>query len=360
MDDLGTDISVMFADTGPLAQALAGFEPRDGQRQMAAAVSGAIERGGTLLAEAGTGTGKTLAYLIPAILSRQRALVSTGTKNLQEQIFFKDLPTLREALGVPFTATLMKGRSNYLCLHRFQTFEVATSDGLFEQPERAVFLPVIQEWARTTTTGDRAELRDLPEDLPLWKEISAEADTCLGTECPRYGDCYVTLMRQRAAESDVVIVNHHLLCADASVRTSAFGEVIPACATLVVDEAHQIEDVATQYFGVAVSNSRADDLVRDGERMLATSSFEPRQAEDLARALTRVSTFSHGFFTGLSLARSANPGDARARYTADTLGELAEDGVALMGALDRLEATLSADFGGNRCQGSGAAIRVRN
>jgi len=341
MDDLGTDISVMFADTGPLAQALAGFESRDGQRQMAAAVSGVIERGGTLLAEAGTGTGKTLAYLIPAILSRQRALISTGTKNLQEQIFFKDLPTLRDALGVPFTATLMKGRSNYLCLHRFQTFEVATSDGLFEQPERAVFLPVIQEWARTTTTGDRAELRDLPEDLPIWKEISAEADTCLGTECPRYGDCYVTLMRQRAAESDVVIVNHHLLCADASVRTSAFGEVIPACATLVVDEAHQIEDVATQYFGVAVSSSRADDLVRDGERMLATSSFEPSQAEDLARALTRVSTFSHGFFTGLSLARSANPTDTRARYTADTLGELAEDGVALMRALDRLEATLA-------------------
>jgi ATP-dependent DNA helicase DinG len=348
-------IEDVFADTGPLAQALAGFETRDGQRQMAAAVSGVIERGGTLLAEAGTGTGKTLAYLIPAILSRQRALVSTGTKNLQEQIFFKDLPTLRDALGLPFTATLMKGRSNYLCLHRFQTFEVSSSDGLFEQPERAVFLPVIQEWAKTTTTGDRAELRDLPEDLPLWKEISAEADTCLGTECPRYGDCYVTLMRQRAAESDVVIVNHHLLCADASVRKSAFGEVIPACATLVVDEAHQIEDVATQYFGVAVSNSRADDLVRDGERMLATSSFEPRQAEDLARALTRVSTFSHGFFTGLSLARSANPGDARARYTADTLGELADDGVALMGALDRLEATLAVISAGIGDQGSGMA-----
>jgi ATP-dependent DNA helicase DinG len=348
-------IDSVFADTGPLAQALAGFETRDGQRQMAAAVSGVIERGGTLLAEAGTGTGKTLAYLIPAILSRQRALVSTGTKNLQEQIFFKDLPTLRDALGLPFTATLMKGRSNYLCLHRFQTFEVSSSDGLFEQPERAVFLPVIQEWAKTTTTGDRAELRDLPEDLPLWKEISAEADTCLGTECPRYGDCYVTLMRQRAAESDVVIVNHHLLCADASVRKSAFGEVIPACATLVVDEAHQIEDVATQYFGVAVSNSRADDLVRDGERMLATSSFEPRQAEDLARALTRVSTFSHGFFTGLSLARSANPGDARARYTADTLGELADDGVALMGALDRLEATLALISAGIGNQGSGMA-----
>jgi ATP-dependent DNA helicase DinG len=345
-------IESVFADTGPLAQALPGFEPRRGQQKMAAAVAAVIERGGTLLAEAGTGTGKTLAYLIPAILSRQRALVSTGTKNLQEQIFFKDLPTLRDALGLPFTATLMKGRSNYLCLHRFQTFEVSQSDGLFEQPERAVFLPVIQEWAKITTTGDRAELRDLPEDLPLWKEISAEADTCLGTECPRYGDCYVTLMRQRAAESDVVIVNHHLLCADASVRTSAFGEVIPACATLVVDEAHQIEDVATQYFGVAVSNSRADDLVRDGERMLVTSSFEPRQAEDLSRALMRVSTFSHGFFTGLSLARSANPTEARARYTADTLGELADDGVALMGALDRLETALAL-VSGMRDAGSG-------
>jgi ATP-dependent DNA helicase DinG len=334
-------IESIFSEDGPLAATLPGFEPRNGQQKMAMAVAGAIERGGTLLAEAGTGTGKTLAYLIPAILSRQRALVSTGTKNLQEQIFFKDLPTLREALGVDFTATLMKGRSNYLCLHRYQTFEVAQSDGLFEQPDRAVFLPVIQEWVKTTTTGDRAELRDLPEDLPLWKEISAEADTCLGTECPRHGDCYVTLMRQRAAESDVVIVNHHLLCADASVRKSAFGEVIPSCATLVVDEAHQLEDVATQYFGIAVSSSRADDLVRDGERMLATSSFEPRQAEDLARALTRVSTFSHGFFTGLSLARNPATADARARYTADTLGELVEDGVALMGALDRLEATIA-------------------
>jgi ATP-dependent DNA helicase DinG len=334
-------IESIFSEDGPLAATLPGFEPRNGQQKMAMAVAGAIERGGTLLAEAGTGTGKTLAYLIPAILSRQRALVSTGTKNLQEQIFFKDLPTLREALGVDFTATLMKGRSNYLCLHRYQTFEVAQSDGLFEQPDRAVFLPVIQEWVKTTTTGDRAELRDLPEDLPLWKEISAEADTCLGTECPRHGDCYVTLMRQRAAESDVVIVNHHLLCADASVRKSAFGEVIPSCATLVVDEAHQLEDVATQYFGIAVSSSRADDLVRDGERMLATSSFEPRQAEDLARALTRVSTFSHGFFTGLSLARNPATAEARARYTADTLGELVEDGVALMGALDRLEATIA-------------------
>jgi len=340
-EDLGTDISIIFSEAGPLATALSGFEPRDGQRRMAAAVADTIERGGTLLAEAGTGTGKTLAYLIPAILSRQRVLVSTGTKNLQEQIFFKDLPTLNDALGVPFTATLMKGRSNYLCLHRFQSFEAEESDGLFERPEKAVFLPVLQEWARTTRTGDRAELRDLPEDLPLWKEISAEADTCLGIECPRYGDCYITLMRQRAAESDVVIVNHHLLCADASVRKSAYGEVIPSCATLVVDEAHQLEDVATQYFGVAFSNYRVDDLLRDAQRLLATTSVEPQQAETLARALTRVSMHAHGFFTGLSLGRVQNPTEARARYTADAFGEHSADALALIRSLEGLEATLA-------------------
>src|SRR5436190_15754494 len=258
-----TAVAAVLADEGPLARHVEGYEPREGQRAMAAAVADVIENGGTLIAEAGTGTGKTLAYLIPAILSGRRVLVSTGTKNLQEQIFFKDLPSLREALNKPFSATLMKGRSNYLCLHRFETHRDKES---FDSFERSVFLPIISEWAQQTTTGDRAELRDLPEDLPLWKDIAADAETCLGTECPRFGDCFVTLMRQRAAESDVVIVNHHLLCADAQLRKSAYGEVIPSCATLVVDEAHQLEDVATQYFGIAVSNFRLDDLVRDVER----------------------------------------------------------------------------------------------
>jgi ATP-dependent DNA helicase DinG len=315
---------------------------------MAAAVAATIESGGTLLAEAGTGTGKTLAYLIPAILSRQRVLVSTGTKNLQEQIFFKDLPVLREALGVPFTATLMKGRSNYLCLHRWETYrdgvEGNTSVGgrLIESGDR-VLLPVIEEWAKETQTGDRAELRDLPEDLPLWKEIAAEADTCLGTECPRYGECFLTLMRQRAAESDVVIVNHHLLCADASVRQGAFGEVIPSCSTLVVDEAHQLEDVATQYFGVSFSNFRVDDLVRDGDRVLGAAGFDARLTEEVARALRHVGDHARVFFSALALARVANPGasDVRARYTAEAMTEYGEDGLMLAGALEGLEASLA-------------------
>ena len=201
---------------------------------------------------------------MPAILSRQRVLISTGTKNLQEQIFFKDIPALRDALGVPFTATYMKGRANYLCLHRLD--QLNEGDPI-ESGGGAVFLPIIRDWAATTETGDRAEIEDLPEDIAFWNEVSATAETCLGTECPRYDDCFVTRMRQRAAESDVVIVNHHLLCADAAVRKHAFGEVIPACSHAIVDEAHQLEDVATQYFGFSVSTYRVEELARDIERL---------------------------------------------------------------------------------------------
>src|SRR5881392_372902 len=168
---------------------------------MAVAVARAFAAGGVLLAEAGTGTGKTLAYLVPAILSRQRVLISTGTKNLQEQIFFKDLPVLREALGVPFTATYMKGRANYLCLHKLDQLNEGLGPAAHD-----VFLPMIHDWSKRTETGDRAELEDLPEDLPFWNEVAATAESCLGTECPRYDECFVTRMRQRAAESDLVIV----------------------------------------------------------------------------------------------------------------------------------------------------------
>src|SRR5215510_425959 len=347
VSELRLVVETTFADDGPLVRAVDQFEPRAGQRAMAASCADTLENGGVLLAEAGTGTGKTLAYLIPAILSRQRVLVSTGTKNLQEQIFFKDIPALREALGVEFTATLMKGRSNYLCLHRWESYrdgvEGGTSAGgrLIEAGDH-VFLPVIQEWARTTTTGDRAEIRELPEDVALWKDISAEADVCLGTECPRYGDCFVTLMRQRAAESDVVIVNHHLLCADASVRQSAYGEVIPSCATLVVDEAHHLEDVATQYFGVSFSSYRVDDLVRDAERMLGTASFNARQSRQIGAALMRVMDGSRQFFSGLSVARTIHPAaDPRVRYTSDSMLEHGEDGLTLAGALEDLEQALA-------------------
>ena len=326
-------VGAAFAPGGALGRAVDGYEPREGQRRMAAAVAATIASGGTLLVEAGTGTGKTLAYLIPAILSRRRLLVSTGTKNLQEQIYFKDLPALRSALGVPFTATLMKGRSNYLCRHRFEQYRAGDAADVF-------LLPMLSDWAATTETGDRAELRDLPEELPAWKEVAADADTCLGTECPQHADCFVTRMRQRAAESDVVIVNHHLLCADAAVRRGDFGEVIPSCSTLVVDEAHQLEDVATQYFGVAVSNYRLDDLLRDGEQVLprAGHALPHQHLDELQKALTRVADRTRIFFSSLLLAPRR---EDRARYTAESIEAHADEGLMLAGALEGFEATLA-------------------
>jgi ATP-dependent DNA helicase DinG len=240
----------------------------------------------------------------------------------------------------------MKGRSNYLCLHRWEIYKDSVEHGisprLIESGDR-IFLPILKDWAASTTTGDRAELRDLPEDLPLWKEIAAEAETCLGQDCPRYGDCFVTLMRQRAAESDVVIVNHYLLCADAAVRHSTFGEVIPSCSTLVVDEAHQLEDVATQYFGLAVSNYRVDDFIRDAHQMLASAGLtNPRQREEIARGIGRVDERSRQFFSGLAMARTqGGGGEARARYTPETIGDHLEAGLMLVGALEALEAVLA-------------------
>ncbi len=259
-------------DSGRLEQSLDAFEVRPAQRAMADAVARTLEDGGVLLAEAGTGTGKTLAYLIPAILSGRRVLLSTGTKNLQEQIYFKDLALLREAVGVPFTATCMKGRGNYLCLHRFESLKAAAAGAgdarLFGESAVETFLPIVEAWAAETGTGDRAELADLPEDLPFWSEIAATSENCIGTECPRHEACFVTRMRQRAADSNLIVVNHHLLCADAAVRQSAYGEVIPECDLAVVDEAHQLEDVATQYFGLAVSTYRVADLLRDASRLI--------------------------------------------------------------------------------------------
>jgi ATP-dependent DNA helicase DinG len=342
LKSLRARVDGVFSPGGALARSLPGFEPRRSQISMANAVADAFEHGGVVLAEAGTGTGKTLAYLAPAILSGQRTLVSTGTKNLQEQIYFKDVPALRAALGVPFTAACMKGRSNYLCLHRLDRLSEGPSGG----PAHDVFLPIFREWSGRTETGDRAELEDLPEDLPFWNEISATAETCLGAECPRYDDCFVTRMRQRAAESDVVIVNHHLLCADASVRQNAYGEVIPACAHAIIDEAHQLEDIATQYFGFSVSTYRIEDLARDIERQIEAGRIESRKsADEIAGALGQLREYARDFFAQLSFAHRADGrtrGEERVRATVATLRETAGAAGELSGALDFLESRLGA------------------
>lgn len=329
----------VFGAGGTLARALPDYEPREGQATMAAAVADVFERGGVLLAEAGTGTGKTLAYLVPAILSRQRVLVSTGTKNLQEQIFFKDIPTIRATLDVPFTATYMKGRNNYLCLHRVDQIQ---NDG--GPLSHDVFLPIIRKWAATTETGDRAELEDLPEDLPFWSEVSATAETCLGAECPRFDECFVTRMRQRAAASDLVIVNHHLLCADAAVRQNAYGEVIPAFSYAIIDEAHQLEDVATQYFGYSISNYRLEDFARDVERFAASGAVAERKDQDeIARAVTRLRDHARAFFSELAFAHRTDErlrGEERVRASEESLGNTRDEAASITAALDVVQATL--------------------
>ena len=342
---LRDDVLDAFAPSGAIAASVAGFEARDGQLQMAAAVADVLAGGGVLLAEAGTGTGKTLAYLVPAILSRQRVLVSTGTKNLQEQIFFKDLPVLRESLGIPFTATYMKGRGNYLCLHRFGEYRAAESLG----GDQGHYIRLIDAWRASTETGDRAEIEDLPEDLPFWNDISASAENCIGSDCPQYHECYVTKMRQRAAESDVVIVNHHLLCADAAVRQGAYGEVIPACDYAIVDEAHQLEDVATQYFGIAVSNYRIDDLARDVEKAVSARLVADAGHEDEIRGdVERLRDRARAFFGALQMARFSGPGsfgpagtESRMRIGPEQLEPLFDESHHLGNALQALEADLS-------------------
>ncbi len=341
-------VEAAFADGGVLAQAVEQFEPRAGQRAMALAVAQIFGDGGVLLAEAGTGTGKTLAYLVPAILSRQRVLISTGTKNLQEQIYFKDLPVLREALGVPFKAAYMKGRANYLCLHRLDQLRASPA-----VPHD--FVSMVDEWRSVTDTGDRAELRDLPEDSSLWHDVSATADTCLGNDCPQYQECYVTQMRQKAAESDLVIVNHHLLCADASVRQSSYGEVIPECRYAVLDEAHQLEDVATQYFGIAISNYRVDDLVRDGERALNLGTIEDADS-NLRRSLRRVDDHAREFFGRLAMARQSRGsfGEERVRVSGEWFGDIVDDGLGLISGLDALQHEMA------RMAGTGTGGSIAN
>ncbi len=263
-------------------------------------------------------------------------------------------------MGVPFTSTYMKGRGNYLCLHRFDAYRDAalnggaapgftpTLDGFSrgsraEPADETIYIRLIEEWRRETQTGDRAEIEDLPEDLPFWKEIAATSENCIGAECPQHHECFVTRMRQRAAESDVVIVNHHLLCADAAVRQSEHGEVIPDCRYAIVDEAHQLEDVATQYFGIAVSNYRVDDLARDVERAVGAKLVpDQEQADGLADDAERVRNRAREFFGAVQMVRFDVPGvgggDSRVRVGPSQTVKVADQASAFLRALEALEA----------------------
>ena len=281
----------IFSEQGLLAAALPQFELRPGQLNFARAVQQAIERRHFLLAEAGTGTGKTLAYLIPALLSRKKVVVSTGTKTLQEQVFYKDIRFLKDLLPVAFTAALMKGKANYLCLRKFRQFQ---KQPLFDFVDEAKFFEQIAAWAHTTTTGDRAEISGLPDACPPWDRIASHRDTCSGPKCPLYKECFVTLMRQRAAKADIIVVNHHLFMTDVIIRSAGFGEIVPEYDVIIFDEAHQLEAVATQHLGLTVSHYRIEELVRDTQRELASAGAEI--AKSLAKFMTALLACSQEFF----------------------------------------------------------------
>ncbi len=268
-----------FSPGGMLSRSGLPYEYRPGQLEMARAMERAFTEKRHLIVEAGTGTGKTLAYLLPALRLGQRVIISTGTRNLQEQIFFKDIPFLESLLG-PLRVSYMKGRSNYLCRHKLYALRdqpILTGIDLVDQ------FNIIRDWEQTTEHGDRAELATLPENSPLWSRLDARGEACLGSSCPNYEPCFITQMRRRALESDIVIVNHHLFFADLALRRQAQNApdagVLPEAAAVVFDEAHELEEIASSYFGVSLSNLRFEELARDVEILL-------RAKQSLSAALT--------------------------------------------------------------------------
>jgi ATP-dependent DNA helicase DinG len=249
-----------LAQGGLLAGQIPAFAPREAQQRLAAAVAAALERSGTLLAEAGTGTGKTFAYLVPLLLSARKAIVSTGTRALQDQLYHRDLPRVRDALGTGLKTALLKGRANYLCHYRLDR---AKGEPRFSTREQIGQFQRIVAWSGRTRMGDLAELEALPEDSPLLPMVTSTADNCLGSECPMWSECFVVQARQRAQSADLVVVNHHLLLADLALKQEGFGEILPGAQAFVVDEAHQLPELAAQFFGESLSARPLVELARD-------------------------------------------------------------------------------------------------
>ena len=250
----------VLGDTGALADAIPGFVPREAQQRLSASIAEAIVGTGTLLAEAGTGTGKTYAYLVPALLSGRKTIISTGTRALQDQLYHRDLPRVRDALGIGHKSALLKGRANYLC--RYRT-EQAKGEPKFANKEQAGHFQRIVAWSGRTRFGDLAELEDMPEDSPVYPLVTSTNENCLGNECPFWGECFVVQARQRAQAADVVVVNHHLLLADLALKQEGFGEILPGAQTFVVDEAHQLPELAAQFFGEGLGARLLVELARD-------------------------------------------------------------------------------------------------
>jgi ATP-dependent DNA helicase DinG len=278
---------------GRLAQHIPGFRPREAQLAMSAAVASALDEKRILMVEAGTGTGKTYAYLAPALLSGEKVIVSTGTRNLQDQLFHRDLPTVTKALGVSVRTALLKGRANYLCPYRLQ---VHLDDGRFSSKQTVHELQVVREWAQTTKSGDIAELADLPEDASVWPLVTSTTDNCLGQDCPMLDECPLMKARQKAAEAELVVVNHHLFFADIAIREEGFGELLPEATGVIFDEAHQLPEVASMFFGEGISSRQLLELAQDAVGEMLQSAGEMRSILDASTALeNRVADMRFSF-----------------------------------------------------------------
>ena len=254
------EIERIFSSSGPLGPAVGQFKPRQSQTEMAQAIAQAIASQTTLIAEAGTGTGKTFAYLVPALLWGGKVIVSTGTKNLQDQLFLRDIPTVRKALKAPVSVALLKGRSNYLCHYHL---ERAQANGRLTAKEDIGYLREIGRFIKTTSSGDKAELARVPESASVWNLATSTRENCLGSQCQYYQDCFVMKARKEAQQADVVVVNHHLFFADVALKDSGISELLPSANTIIFDEAHQLPEVATLFFGETISTSQILELCRD-------------------------------------------------------------------------------------------------
>ena len=280
-----TDLADFFSDTGPLASIIPAYRLRPQQLEMALAVERAIENCSVFIAEAGTGTGKTFAYLAPALTRGGKVIVSTGTKTLQDQLFNRDIPTVRSAMKAPVTVALLKGRANYVCRYYL---ERAKNDGRFASRDDIVYLARIESYAKTSNTGDRSGLAEVPEDATIWPQVTSTRENCLGADCPHYKDCFVMEARKQAMEADVIVVNHHLFFADVVLRDEGVAELLPACNTVIFDEAHQLPETASLFFGETVSTSQLIELARDARIEAATSAKDNAALPDTAAALEKA------------------------------------------------------------------------
>jgi len=279
------DLESVFAADGPLARAIPGYRLRPQQIEMARRIATAIRENQVQVAEAGTGTGKTFAYLVPALLSGGKVIISTGTKTLQDQLFQRDLPAVREALKVPASIALLKGRANYVCHYHLAR---AVADGRFQSREEAGHIRTIARFAKTSRSGDKGQLGAVPEDSGAWAVATSTRENCLGQDCPQHKDCFVLAARREALAADIVVVNHHLFFADVILRDDGLGELLPACNTVIFDEAHQLPEIAGLFFGESLSTGQIVDLAHDTrlEAVDAAKDFLPLQ--DATRAIEKA------------------------------------------------------------------------